>query len=297
MGVKNLPIVLALLCLPLFGCESSPTQDPLKIVANAWIGYSPLFFAKEKGWLEPLNIKVVHVVSLGESMQLYEVGSAQAFTGTQYEYAQVRDKDPTLIPVILFDRSFGADMVMSNRSVAQLQQERGQIDVYLEIDSVNQLILSDFVQRNNVPSKDINFINRDQAGISTLDAARLTRPTLIITYVPYNSELKRHGFMEIGNTRSSLDLLVVDALYTKQATFSDNKARFQKLKQTVDRAIEFLNENPREYHRLVSPYLGELPYDDFREGLQGIRWLNADIEPQIAARMSESGFPASDLLP
>ena len=45
---------------------SSCVEDnkKIKITTSTWIGYAPLFYAKEKNWLEPLNIKLLNVVSL-----------------------------------------------------------------------------------------------------------------------------------------------------------------------------------------------------------------------------------------
>ena len=51
---------------------SSCVEDnkKIKITTSTWIGYAPLFYAKEKNWLEPLNIKLLNVVSLSENMYL-----------------------------------------------------------------------------------------------------------------------------------------------------------------------------------------------------------------------------------
>ena len=63
---------------------SSCVEDnkKIKITTSTWIGYAPLFYAKEKNWLEPLNIKLLNVVSLSENMYLYKAGNADAFVGT-----------------------------------------------------------------------------------------------------------------------------------------------------------------------------------------------------------------------
>jgi len=101
---------------------SSEKQEKLEISTTTWIGYSPLFYAKEKVWLKPLNIKLMHVSSLSENMYLYQAGNADAYVGTQYEYNMLIKKEPSLIPVMLFDRSNGGDVVMSNLSIEELQK-------------------------------------------------------------------------------------------------------------------------------------------------------------------------------
>jgi len=92
-------VTFVVLTIFLFAC--SPTEKPpLKIVTNSWIGYSPLYYARQKGILESHNINLVNVVSLGEARQLYESGVAMAFTGTQYEFFQSYQSDHSLMPVM-----------------------------------------------------------------------------------------------------------------------------------------------------------------------------------------------------
>lgn len=39
-------------------------KDKLRVVTSNWIGYTPLFYAREKGLLDKLNIQLLSVVSL-----------------------------------------------------------------------------------------------------------------------------------------------------------------------------------------------------------------------------------------
>jgi len=191
---------------------SSEKQEKLEISTTTWIGYSPLFYAKEKGWLKPLNIKLMHVSSLSENMYLYQAGNADAYVGTQYEYNMLIKKEPSLIPVMLFDRSNGGDVVMSNLSIEELQKSTEPINAYLEMDSVNSTLLEDFIQNYNLHEKQINYINRDQTSISTLSSSTV-KNAIIVTYIPYDIELNKHGFKSIASTKDNLNLLVIDAMF------------------------------------------------------------------------------------
>lgn len=195
-------IVLSLTVL--VSCSTEKYQK-LKISSTTWIGYSPLFYAKEKGWLEPYNIKLSHVVSLSENMYLYEAGNADAYVGTQYEYSVMSKKDKTLLPIITFDRSYGGDLIMSNLSIEALQKA-SHIDAYLELDSINNTLLTDFMVQHEIDVKKINYINKDQANIATLQNSASLKPTIIVTYSPYNISLEKNGFDEIASTKQDFSL-------------------------------------------------------------------------------------------
>lgn len=278
---------------------TSQKEEPLKIIANAWIGYSPLFYAKESGWLDPLNIQLSTVISLGESLNIYESAELDAFTGTQYEFHYSRQKDPSLMPIIMFDRSSGGDVIMSNQSITQLQNSTHPIDAYLEIHSVNQLILKDFIQQNNLNDKIFNYINKDQLKIYTLLKEKPpTRSTIVITYSPYSQKLATLGLKKLASTQEGdgLSLLVVDALFTPKATFLKHQTQFIQLKILVDNAIKVLEKDPFEYYQKVKPHLEDTSYKDFLTSLKGIEWLNPPLTDEQKNRLNALQFPTRNLL-
>lgn len=294
MMLKQLLLFIVLI-FSLTSC-SSTEPERLKISATTWIGYTPLFYAKEKGWLKPLNIKLLNVSSLSENMYLFEAGNADAYVGTQYEYSLLVKKDPTLMPIMMFDRSYGGDIVMSNTTIEALKNTKETIDAYLELDSINIMILKDFIKRHGLKQDQINYINMDQASISTLQAKAMKRDTLIVTYIPYDTDLKEGGFVEIASTKKSLDLLVVDALFTTEKTFQEHREQFFALNKLVDKALLILENDPKEFYEAIKPYMLELSYEDFKASLSDIVWIHKEISPELKKRMQEGSFPTRDLI-
>jgi len=289
-------IIFFLTILLLLASCTSKEYEKLTVSATTWIGYTPLFYAKEKGWLKPLNIKLLHVSSLSENMYLYQAGNSDAYVGTQYEYNALVKNDSSLMPVILFDRSNGGDVVMRNVSIAELQKSTDAIDAYLEMDSVNGTLLKDFIQKYGLQDKTINYLNCDQAFIATLSAKDTKKSTIIVTYVPYDMELEKQGFVNIASTKDNLNLLVVDALFTTQKMFNNHKTQFIELKKLVDKALVELEKNPHEFYETVKPYMLEFSYEEFTHSLTDIIWINKKISEELEKRMNESNFSTNGLI-
>lgn len=289
-------IVLFVLMLFMTSCFS-PYDKPLKISATTWIGYTPLFYAKEKGWLEPLNIKITNVVSLSENMALYRSGNFDAYVGTQYEYSVLSPKESSLHPVMMFDRSYGGDVVMGSVAIQDLKNTDAMIDLYLEIDSINNTVLKDFLKMNHLENKKLNYINKDQTYISTLLKSDMKNPTVIVTYSPYNNLLMKNGFREIATTKDGLDLLVVDAMFTTDKVFDEHQQQFIELKKIVEKSISALHENPKEYYETIKMYLPETSYADFQHSLEDIIWINQTMSPQLQERLNQANFPIRKLIP
>jgi NitT/TauT family transport system substrate-binding protein len=229
-------------------------------------------------------------------MYLYEAGNADAYVGTQYEHSVLSKKDPSLMPVILFDRSYGGDIVMSNTSIEKLQSTTDTIDAYLEMDSINNTLLKDFVQKYGLQNKKINYINRDQAYISTLDSKKMKNTTIIVTYIPYDTKLEKRGFKNIASTKSDLELLVIDALFTTEKTLYEHKTQFVELKKLVDRAVDRLEKDPKEFYETVKPYILGLSYEGLENDLKNIIWINKNISQELKQQMKKSHYPMGGLL-
>lgn len=292
--LKNL--LTTLLILLLFSSCSNTRDERIKISATTWIGYAPLFYAKEMGWLDKINVKIDRVVSLAENVYLYDANKVDAFAGTQYEYHFMNKKDNTLFPIMMFDRSNGGDVVLSNMTLEQLAATHDKIDVYLEIDSINSEILKDFIHRYSLDKKRFNRINKDQAKIAKFKVSKLTTPTIVVTYSPYDSQLKRQGFLELASTKTTLDIVVVDALFTKRAFYDQHDKQFKALKSYVDDAILVAQTHPKAFYEKVKPHLLNPSYEEFLESLHGIVWLNKKLPDAVLKRLKESDIPTRDLL-
>jgi len=289
-------VLLCAMMLLLSACNPQPHDHTLRISATNWIGYTPLFYAKEKGFLAPLDIKLTNVVSLSENMYLYKAGNSDAFCGTQYEHSILNSQIPNLVPIMLFDRSNGGDMIMSNRSISELQNDTQKISAYLEMDSINLTLLNDFIRKFKIDESRIIYIDRDQSEISSLKNTEPDKQVLIITYIPYDTKLEKNGFQEILSTKNGLDLLVIDALFTQQEELVQHKEQFIALKKLVDDAILSLHSNPEEFYQTIKPYFNGLTFEEFISALDDIEWINKNLDQNLRNRMQESSFSTKDLL-
>jgi NitT/TauT family transport system substrate-binding protein len=289
-------IILSLFILFfLSSCELKHNKK-LRISITPWIGYTPLLYAKEKSWLNNLDIKLLTVVSLSENMYLYKAGNSDVYVGTQYEYNVLSQKDKTLFPIMMFNRSNGGDIVMGNLTIEQFQNLEKPIDIYLEMDSINSVILADFVKKYKLENKVLNYKNKDQSSIAQLNTNKITNPTLIITYIPYDVKLKGNGFKELSSTKDNLNLVVVDAMFTTKDVLDKHKEKFHKLKRIIDKSIINLKNDPKEYYEKIKKYIPQTNYQEFLSSLDDIVWINENPSQKLLERLRESNFPTRNII-
>lgn len=294
--MNKILISLTILALMLSSCSSMKDEKPIVISTNAWIGFSPLFYAREMGWLEEANVELLSVVSLGESMHLYSSGASDVFTGTQHEFTKQRDEHPDLIPVMLFDQSNGGDAVMSNRTIEQLQKTSEKIDVYLEMDSINEELLDYFLKKYSIAEDKLVRKSRVQDEIQLLKNSSESPPMIIVTYDPYNMALAKNGFTQVASTKNENDLFIVDAMYVSSKMFYDKKENFEELNSIMQSSIAALHKNPKDFYEKVKPYLENPTYDEFTHMLENIKWIHQKPSSKIKEKMAEIQFPTKDIM-
>jgi len=286
-------IFLVLVFTLLFSACSKENDKEIIVATNSWIGYAPLFYAYEKGYLDPLNIKIINNASLAEAANIYHIGKADMVTTTQHEYNSLKNSMKDIYPAILINRSNGGDMILSNFSIDKLHKSQ-KINVYLEVDSINQEMIKDFIQNNNFSMEKFIFINQDQQQIQDVKYSTDTAK-IIVTYTPYNLTLLEKGFHEIASTKQLDSIIVIDALCTTKNMLINQKERLKKLKKIIDKSINEIQEDTRDSHKLIAKYLSDVEYVEYVKSLKHVKWLN-DPSPELLEFIAKYDYTKETLI-
>lgn len=274
---------------------SRPAEVPkIRISTNPWVGFTPFIYAQEKGWLENTPFRFVWLVDLTDNARLYERGFTEGFTATQYELLHFKNKN-TIKPVFLIDRSYGADAIVSNRSLEELRGTKESVDVYLEQGTLNDDFFDAFLAEKGLKKVQFHKINASQKSISTLTAAK--NPIVIISYQPYLSGLLKKGFQPIASTRTMESFFVIDALFVNQDIVNGQEKEFAHLKELFARGAEQLQRNPHEYYETIKGYLEGQSYEEFMSTTTQIKWLHQKNEEKAIEYLNAQQVKTDRLLP
>lgn len=288
-------ILFFLLVVMFSSCSQKQEKEPLVISVDPWIGSAPFYYAHAKGWLEKANIQLILAPSIGENLRIFESGASDMFTATQHEYFSERKTHPDLIPIIHYDRSFGGDIVMANRTNDQLLNSSEPIDMYFEADTVNEEMADYWMIDNNISEERVHVHPRVQDEIVKMKSDRTASPIVLVTYNPHNLILEKNGFHEIASTKND-NYLVIDAVYTSFKLYQQNKETFNKLSDAAKRAIKAYETNPKEFYETIKPYFGNPSYKDFLAMKKNVQWFAQSPSPELSKRLTNIEFPTKDLI-
>ncbi|MDD2780436.1 hypothetical protein [Sulfuricurvum sp.] len=269
-------------------------SSKIEISTNPWVGFTPFIYAQEKGWLEKTPFHFVWLVDLTDNARLYDRGFTQGFTATQYELLHFKNKN-TIKPVFLIDRSYGADAIVSNRSLDELRSTKKSIKVYLERGSLNDDFFEAFVAENRVEKIPFHLIDASQKSIANLQQS--DDPVVILSYQPYLSGLLKKGFQPLASTRTMERFFVIDALFADEAVFVGKEKEFIKLKELFTLSVSRLHDDPYEYYETIKGYLEGQSYEEFMATTTQIEWLHQKQPEKIIHYLEEQQVKTDRLLP
>lgn len=281
-----LPFAFAITLLWFAGCNERDHKQ-LRISANPWVGFTPIVYAQQKGWLKDLDIKFLWVVGLEESIKLYKQGLSDGFVGTQYEYYSLKKREG-IKPYFLFDRSSGADVILSNVSLNTLRHSE-RVDAYLEITGLNKDLLQAFNSQYGLDCDKIIMHSSDPESLSVMNPGE--KPSLLIAYEPYATLIESNGFQRLASTREITQMMVIDALWLRQNAAAEHREDIATFTKALDRAIERLHADPMEYYATVKSHLKNQSYEAFVSSLEGIKWINRSPSPAVMKFLDKEQIP------
>jgi len=286
-------LVLAATVLGVYKVFVTSQHYEIKISTNPWVGFTPFMYAQEKGWLEKTPFKFIWLVDLSDNARLFDKGFSQGFTATQYELMHFKNKED-LSAVFLIDESYGADAILSNRTLQQLSKSEEKINVYLEMGSLNQDMFNAFTIENALDKNKFLLINSSQKSMEVM--AKSDKPVILITYEPYVSQMKNMGLQIVASTRTLKTFHAIDALFVKNSLVQEHHEDFQQLEDIFKRAQEQLRKDPKEFYTTIAGYLEGESYEDFLASTHQIQWIGDDIPVPVMQTLNRQNIPTDKLL-
>ena len=179
---------------------------------------------------------------------------------------------------MVLDRSYGGDRVLSNVSLDQIKNIKDEIDVYLEIDSVNQLLFEGFIEYYDLNRSQFKLYNAHQNILSQKKIS--DKPILLMTYDPFSNILLQKGYQEIASSKLST-INIIDLLVVKESVYQKYPDVFSQLRKSINLAIKHLEDDPYEYYKMVEHYLEGQTYDEFLSSLNGIKFIKTATDEKL----------------
>ena len=257
----------ALAPLLLGACSSQP---PLTRVGGIlWIGYEPLFLARELGLYDASTLRLVEMPSNTTNLMSLAIGDVEAATLTLDEYLLAREGGVDVRAILVFDYSAGADVVMSRPSIGRLEDLRGK-RIGVEETAAGALMLAKLLETARLEPDEVVKVH--VTADRQLRAYQAGEVDVLVSWEPYATQLQAGGARRLFDSRQ-FPGLIVDVLVARTDALERAPGNFRRLLAGYFQALDHLHTSPDDAFRRMAPRQGMRP-EEVRAAQQGIRFMD-----------------------
>lgn len=219
-------------------------QDlPVAVAAHVWVGYEPLFMARDRGWLDATQATLLETRGAVDSIAALRAGTVQAAALTLDEVLGARATGLALSVVLVFNVSMGADMLLVRPGITQLAQLQG-LRIGYEASSVSEVMLAEILSAAGLARQDVEL---QQIRVDDQPTAWQRRAVdAFISYEPVATRLLAQGMTRLFDSRQ-VPNTIVDVLAVRSDALGHTHAKALKhLVATHFRALDDLTRNPQD---------------------------------------------------
>lgn len=220
------------------GC--SPRFAPLTVSAHAWIGYEPLFYARQKGWTADILARLTEVPDASSSMHALVAGLAECAALTLDEVMRVRESGVDMRVVLVFNVSEGADVVLVKPHITRASDLIGRT-IAVENGALGALMLAECLKFLGLDAAQVRVQTVGYDG--HVDAWAMPQVDALVTYQPVAARLNRLGARTIFDS-SRIPGRIVDVLGVTEQALRQRRDDVSALVALYFRVAELWRSNP-----------------------------------------------------
>lgn len=245
-GALGLSVVLS-------ACQR-PVQ-PIRVASNVWLGYEPMFLARELGFLSESVARLVEFPSNTACLTALVNHEVSLGALTLDEFLLAREGGVDLRAVLVFDESNGADVVLGGPNVQTLTDLRGK-RIGVESSAVGALMLTKLLDLANLSAADV--VKVEVTLERHVEAFRKGQVDAIVTFEPVASQLVSEGARRLLDS-SRFPGLIVDVLVAHTSDLVREGDQIRQLLAAYFQALDYWLARPQDAARLMAPRLQLTP--------------------------------------
>ena len=263
----------------LMGVFCSCNLEPaplLRVATHVWPGYELLYLARERGYYDDRQIRLVELTSATETASALRTGAVEAGALTLDEALSLLDSGVEVRIVLVFDDSAGADMLLVHPDIVDLAGLRGR-RIGVENRAVGALLLDAVLQSAGLTVADVSLtpLSVDEQ----LAAWRAGRVDAVVTFDPVGAQLRAKGARLLFDSRQ-IPYQIMDVLVVRSDALPHQGQALQRLIAGYFQALRDWRRQAPQLAPLLAPRLGLTPPDVIRT-FQGLRLLDLTDNRQL----------------
>ena len=143
------------ICLLLVSCAEPTNTQALRLGTNIWPGYEPLYLARELGYLDNNQVRLIEYTSTSQVIKAYRNGLLDAAAVTLDEAISLLSNGENPRLVLVMDISNGADVLIGQAGFKQVVDIKGK-RIGVEHTALGAYFINRVLEKNGLGISDIS---------------------------------------------------------------------------------------------------------------------------------------------
>ena len=247
----------------------------LSIGHTTWVGYGPLFVARDLGYFKQAGLDV-QLTTIEESSLYMAAMASGKLTGTAStidEILKYRSPQFCFRSVLALDESAGGDGVVTANGITSIKDLKGKA-VAVNEGSVSMFWLSYLLKQAGLGVKDIEVKN--MTADDAASAFMAGRVPAAVTWEPNLTMVKQKKAGQVLVDSRKTPGVIVDVVALRCDVIDKQPADVKALVEGVNKAVAYMKAHPAESAKIIAKGVGGYlsKPEDVSEALKGVRFYD-----------------------
>jgi NitT/TauT family transport system substrate-binding protein len=252
---------------------SALAGEPIKLGMSTWLGYAPLYLAKEKGFFQKrgLEVEVVVIESPADRRAAFAADKIQGMATTvdTHVMTTAAENPIPVKQVLALDDSFGGDGIVAKKEIKTIKDLKGKTVAAQLGAGASYFWLNYVLSQNGLKLSDLKAVDMKAGDAGAAFVAG--RVDAAVTWEPWLSKAKQTPFGSVLLSSDKTPGIIVDSLAFKPAFLKTRGADVKKIVAAWNEAVKFAADNPTEADAIMAKFTNQKP-EEFTKEKAGVRF-------------------------
>lgn len=250
--------------------KKSADAENFNLSVNTWVGYGPMYLAKEKGFFaeEGVNINVSVLDDAAQRKAAMINGTIDGLGDTVDLLVLSRDEQVPSVTVLQVDDSKGADGIVVSDNIKTLQDLKGK-KIAVQKNFVGESFLMYVLKKNGISITEVEESDTESGAAGAafvsgqVDAA--------VTFEPWLSKSSERKGGKVLVSSADEPGVIVDTLSINETYLKDHPDTVKKVLRGWFKALDYWKSNPDEANEIMAKYYN-VSAEEFADLITGVKW-------------------------
>jgi NitT/TauT family transport system substrate-binding protein len=264
---------VAIICLVFLFAGAGLAAEPIKLGMSTWLGYAPLYLAKEKTFFQKrgIDVEVVVIESPADRRVAFAADKIQGFCTTvdTHVMTAAAENPIPLKQVLALDDSHGGDGMVSKKEIKTIKDLKGKTVAAQLGAGASYFWLNYVLSQNGMKLSDLKAIDMKAGDAGSAFVAG--KVDAAVTWEPWLSKAKETPFGHVLLSSDKTPGIIVDSLAFKPDFLKKRGEDVKKIIAAWNEAVKFAADNPQEADAIMAKFTGQKA-EEFTKEKTGVRF-------------------------